>query len=441
MEFGLDQSGLYTNSSLSFKFEFKSSIRRRDMASKLANNTGKKIKWFKGVDESFKPGSEIFKLSNKYSHSSKTFIFETGLVPYHDAIRLMLQTMNLIEHFGQTDDRCEMTVGISLNERKLNLPFGLPKLNKFKYLIGLNEKEILKDWNTDDTERRKIPQGNYFYFHSKNPYYSYISSDSIIERADSSQFNFPESDFFGHRFNRINEGILEITYIGGKDYHRKKVEAKRTINLIIDRLYRTLSENYVYDIDEKSKLNSLINEYRRAVDSTKNTLNLKSNYPNIKLYHDLRSQEFLIESVYPVLREKLFDLIVFGGVHIADVNWDNERKRLQVKGAKIDKNVVIEGIEFYDCVVEADAKNCLFSGCQIRNSKIENCDIVSSNFIKNSKVIECKYHGTNNTISKSYIDNNPRDMIMADVRECLVNRATFKLGANIDDKTIIVNKI
>jgi hypothetical protein len=66
MEFGLDRSDLYLNSSLSFKFEFKSPLRRRDMASKIANNTGKKVKWFKGVDESFKPNTDVFKLSNKY---------------------------------------------------------------------------------------------------------------------------------------------------------------------------------------------------------------------------------------------------------------------------------------------------------------------------------------------------------------------------------------
>jgi hypothetical protein len=437
MEFGLDRSDLYLNSSLSFKFEFKSPLRRRDMASKIANNTGKKVKWFKGVDESFKPNTEVFKLSNKYSHSSKTFIFETGLLPYHDAMRLMLQSMNIIDHFGQTDDRCQLTVGISMNEHKLNLPFGISKLNKFKYLIGLNEDQILESWNTDETERKKIPQGNYFYFHSKNPYTSYISN-SIIEKADSSQFNFPESDFFGHQFNKINEGIIEITYIGGKDYQKKKTEAKKTINSIINRIYNTLSENFTYDIDERSKLNSLIEEYKRAVESTKNPLNLKSNYPNIKLYHDLRSQDFLIESTYPVFREKIFDLVVFGGVHVADINWDNSRKMLQVKGAKIDKNVVIEGIEFYNCTIEADAKNCLFNACEIRNSKLEECDVIASNFIKNSKLIECKYHGTNNTISKSYIDNDPKNMISAELRDCLVNRGSFKMGSVIDDKTILI---
>ena len=47
----LDKSNVYNSSKLSFLFEFKSPIRRRDLASKLSKNLGKKVKWFKGVNE------------------------------------------------------------------------------------------------------------------------------------------------------------------------------------------------------------------------------------------------------------------------------------------------------------------------------------------------------------------------------------------------------
>ena len=183
MKIGLDRRDLYTDSSLAFKFEFKSPVRRRDMASKLANNTGKKVKWFKGIDESFKPSSEIFKLSDKYSHSSKTFIFETGLLPYSDAMRLMLQTMNLIEHFGHTDDRCEMKVDISLNDRKLGLPFGISKLNKFKYLVGLDEDAILESWNTEETERKKINLADL-----NKGFELYLKNDDVKNRKENETF-------------------------------------------------------------------------------------------------------------------------------------------------------------------------------------------------------------------------------------------------------------
>lgn len=438
MEFDIDMSSIYKECNLSFSFEFKSPVRRRDMASKLSKNTGKKVKWFKGVNEEFKPNSEMFKLSNKYSKSSKTFVFETGFMPYHEGVRLMLQTMNIIDHFGWTDDRCELKVGISLNESKLDLSEGISRINKFKYLIGLDETKILDYWNTNKTERVKIPQSKYFYFHAKNPYDTIVSS-SLIERADPATFNFPESDFFGHNFNKSNEGIIEVSYIGGKDYHKRKIEAKDTINIIISRIHETLADNYRYSILEKRSLDSLISEYNRAIDSTKNFMNLQSNYPNIVLHYDLKRHEYLIESNYNSFREKIFDLVVFGAVHIGDINWDNSRKTIQIKDAKIDKNIVLEGIEFYNCEVEADVKHCLFNSCIVRNSKLENCDIVSSNMIKNSKVLECKYHGSNNTISRSYIDNSSDDMIDASLRDCLVNRGKFKLNASVDKKTKILN--
>lgn len=439
MYLGLDKTGLYENSSLSFKFEFKSPMRRRDMASKLSKNTGRKVKWFKGVDESFKANSETFKLSNKYSHNSKTFIFETGQVLYKDAIRLMLQTMNIIEAFGYTDDRCEMHVGISLNEKALNLPTSLSQLNKFKYLIGLDESEILENWNNGDTERKKILQSKYFYFHSKNPYSTYISS-SILEKVSSKDFNFPESDFFGSSFKRIDEGILDITYIGGKDYQLKKKEATSTINKIISRLYETLSENFSYTVNERRELETLISEYKKSVLNTKSALSLKTNYPNINLYFDLKSVDYLIESNYVSVRDKIFDLVIFGGVHIADINWDNTRKAIQVKDATVGKSVVIEGIEFYNCEIEADAKNCLFNGCTIKNSRIEGSDIVSSNYIKNSKIIECKYHSSSNIISHSYLDNDPKNMIGGDLKSCLVNRGSFTLESTVDSATEIVDR-
>ncbi len=106
MHICINKSEKYKECNLSFVFEFKSPIRRRDMASKLSKNTGKKVKWFKGVNEEFKPNKDLFKLSNKYSKSSKTFIFETGMVPYHEGIRLMVQTIKILTHIGWDNVRC-----------------------------------------------------------------------------------------------------------------------------------------------------------------------------------------------------------------------------------------------------------------------------------------------------------------------------------------------
>lgn len=435
----LDNQQVYDSSRLSFLFEFNSPVRRRDLASKLSNNLGKKVKWFKGIDESFSPNGETFKLSNKYSSNSKAFVFETGFMNYQDAIHTMLKTMNLINYFGYTDDRCEVKVNVSLNEKNLGASTHISKLNKFKYLIGLNEESILKDWNTESSDRHKLSLDHHFFIRAKNPYETIISS-SLIERMDSNFFNLPNSDFFGNSFSNLNDGYLTINYIGGKNYQTRKNEAVNTINLVIERIHNTLSSNYEYELTEKRKIEKIVEEYKNIVASTKSYMKLKSNYPEINLYYNLSNNDYLVESNYPRFRDKIFELLVFGRVKEADINYDNDRNTIQVKDAKIDKNITLENFEFYNCIIEADATNCLFSDCTIKNSKLENCDIIDGNYIKNSKVIECKYQGSNNEISNSYLDNNPSNMIGADLKNCLVNRGKFKLSSDIDKDTVVLNQ-
>ena len=435
----LSKSMIYENSRLSFEFEFNSPIRRRDLASKFSKILGKKVKWFKGIDESFKPSSELFKLSNKYSESSKIFLFETGFLPYQDAIHLMLKSLNSIKAYGYTTDRCEMRVGIQLNESRINVPTSINKINKFKYFIGLNENDFLGEWGTTSTERQKLRHTKYSYIKAKDPYNTVIST-ALIEKMDPSIFSFPESEFFGHDFSKIEEGYIKINYIGGKDYESKKKQAVSTINSVIDRMYETLSRNYEYSTDEKRKIQSLVEDYNQALKNTRNYLNFKSNFPSIELYVDLRQDQFLLESHYNSFREKLLELVSFGDISEAKLNYDRDRQTIQIKDAKINKSIIIEGIEFFDCTIEADAKNCSFNGCLIKNSKLEECIILSNNYISNSKVLECKYRGGENEISNSYLDNPESDMINAKLKSCLVNRGSFKYVSEIDKETIILNK-
>lgn len=428
---GMNKQKIYENSRLAFKFEFKSPIRRRDMASKLAKNIGKKVQWIKGVDEHTKPSENAYKLSNKYSENSKTFIFETAFMPYNDATQLMLRTMNLIDYYGYTDDRCEMEVKVGLSEGNIH------KLNKFKYLIGLNEQEILDKWNTKSSERHKV---NYnLLIDIKNPYAT-ILSNRLIERVDPGFFNTEKSDFFGTDFSKITEGYVISNYIGGSKYQLRKQEALDTINAITYTLHETMQNNYNYSDKERKTITGILEYYRNTVTNTKNFENFKNSYPDIQLYVDLMNVEHVIEAHYTSFREKVFELISKSNITEGYINWDNERKVIQIKEATIENNIHIEGIEFYNCIIEADAKKCLFNNCTIRHSKLDECDIISGNYIKNSKVIECRYHGSLNEMSNTYIDNDKAGLINAELTNCVVNRGEFTRESVIDKDTLLIYK-
>jgi hypothetical protein len=435
----LSAKEIYDNSSLAFTFEFFTPLAKREVAAKLARALGKKVKWFNEVESSFEPTYEAFKVAPAYSNGYKEVSLSTGFMDYQEAIHMLLKTMNVIESVGYTTDRCTVTTRVRLDSQALELRAGVPKLNKFKYLVGLDEKKLFELWPQSENESHKIYRNHVHLIQPKN-LYSMVISESFIEKMDPVEFNFPESDFFANDFSELSRGNLVMKYIGGKDYSKKKKNAISAINLVIEHLYSTLSQNYEYSPGEKKRIGEMVSEFRSAVDGTRNYFNFKRLYPEVTLYVDLKPTGYLVESHYSTLREKIFKLIVGGGINEAVLNYDTHRKVLQIKDAVIKKSILIEGVEFYQCTVEADSRNCLFDGCTIRGSKLTNCTVFSNNFIKNSKLIDCDYLGEANEISSSYLESSDSKEISAHLRECLVNGGRFSLTSTVDKKTTVIQK-
>ena len=435
----LSTKEIYDNSSLSFVFEFFTPLNKREAAAKFARGLGKKVKWFTQINSDFEPTHESFKIAPIYSKEYKEISLSTGFMNYHEAIHMFLKAMNIIESIGTTTDRCSVTTRIRLDSETLGLPAEMHSLNKFKYLLGIKEEELFKMWPAKDNETGKIYQNHFQYIQPKD-IYNTIVSERFIEKMNPVEFNFPESDFFANNFSELSREQLVVKYISGKEYTRKKKESVDTINLVIEHLYDTLLHNYEYTIDERRKITGIVNEFKNSINGTRSYLNFKMIYPNIDLYVDLKSDPYLIEANYQTIRDKIFKVIVGGGIKEGVINYDTRRKSVQIKDVVLKKSILIEGIEFYQCEIEADAKNCLFEGCTIRNSKLVECSVFSNNTIKNSKILDCDYLGQSNKIVRSYLDNSDKKMINADLSECLVNHGHFTLNSTLDKKTKLINR-
>lgn len=433
----LDKKSIYDNSQISFCFEFFSPMRKMDAAAKISRALGKTVKWFTDVKSDFKATNETFKLSPTYSNGYKEMQLSTGMMPYQEAVHMYLKVSNIIEAIGFTTERCRVKTTIKLNENALQLPTSVTKLNRLKYLISLDEKRLFELWPQPENENRLIYQNHFQYVQPKR-LYDMILTESIVERGDSIELRFPDSDFFATDFSQLSSGKLNVNYISGKEYTRKKKEAVETLNIIIEHLYQTLVENYTYSNQEKIKISEMVKDFRLAIDSTRTPLGFKSAFPDISLFVDLTQSERLIESVYPLIREKLFRLIIGGGITEASINYDTRRGKLQIKDANIKRSILLEEVEFFGCEIEGDVKGCLFDNCTIRNSKLESCAISSNNLIKFSKIIDCDYLGEANEIKSSFLDNPENKMINANVVECLVNRGRFTLNSEIDQSTKII---
>lgn len=431
---------IYDNSQLSFIFEFFTPLSKREASAKFARALGRRVKWFTDANDSFEPTFETFKVAPVYSNGYKEITISTGFMPYQESVHMFLKIMNVIESIGYTTDRCSVKTRIRLDESELQLPAKVHALNKFKYLLSLDESKIFESWEPKNNENRKVYQ-NHIQLIQPRDIYNTIINESYVEKMNPFDFIFPESEFFATDFSELARGQLVVKYISGKDYTKKKKESIDMINYVIEHLYKTLSENYVYSPSEKSKITKIVQEFKESVQSTKSYLKLKQKYPEIYLSVDLKEDKFKIDSNYQMIREKLFKLIVSGGVSEAQINYDTDRRAIQIKDAKITRSILIEGVEFYNCEIEADAKNCLFNNCTITNSKLSESTIYSNNFITNSKLIDCDYLAGGNEIKKSYLDNSPNKLINASLAECLVNRGKFSIDSTIDSNTKIIHKL
>jgi hypothetical protein len=433
----LDKKELYDNSSIAFCFEFFSPMRKMDAAAKIARALGKKVKWFSEINPKFEATNETFSLSPTYSNGYKEMRLSTGMLPYQEGVHMFLKISNIIEAIGFTTDRCRVTTKIKLNESSLGIPVKMDKLNKVKYLLSLDEKRLFELWPQPENDRKLVYQNQLNYIRPKRLYET-ILSPNVLRRANPIDISIPESDFFGNDFSELGRGKLVINYIGGKDYTKKKKEAVEAINLVIDNLHETLKNNYEYTNQEEIRISNIVSEFKNSLDSTRSPMTLKSFYPDVQLLVDLRPDKYAIEANYPQIREKIFQLIVGGGISEGIINYDTHRKTLQVKDAKIKRSIVLERVEFFDCTIEGDVNNCLFDRCIIRNSKLTECIINNANLIKFSKVIDCDYSGGSNELISSFLDNSTDKMINADLKECLINRGRLSLSCKLDAATKII---
>ena len=338
----------------------------------------------------------------------------------------MLKSMNIIETVGFAMETSKVTCKISINEEELGIP-NIKNLNILKYLVSINEENLLDKWNGD----RKVNRSRLPYIHPKNMFTTVLKS-VMVERINHMELNFPESDFFATDFSELGEGKMIIRYIGGKEYYSKKNDAVETINLVIENLYDSLANGESYTLSESRKIEEMFSKYTKAINSTKSYSNFKKDFPEIDVYVDLRSDKFLIESNYNSIRNDLFKLVAYGNVTEGVINYDKGRGILQVKGTDITRGAIFENLEFFGCTLTIDAKNCLFDNCVLESSKLTGCRLHTTNFINDSKIVECSYSSASNKFENSYISNTSEALMKGEFNKCLIVGGKVSIDSQVD---------
>ena len=429
----LSKKPIYDNTMIGFTADFFSPHKRERIAGKLSEALRRRVVY----SDAYKAGGEVtdttFKLYPNFFGGFKMNTVETGPMPYNEGLNILLKTMNAIDEMGFTNRKCKMKIRVWQDAQKIG-GSTMEHLSIPKFMLNINESEILGFWKKFDSE--KVWQSSLKYVYPKNVFMTDIGP-ALFENAGMTGMKYPMSKYFGVGFDNIKDGYVELRYVSGQNYQRKKQQIVDLVNSVVENVNYALT-NRGYTDEEYAKMYQIVAEQRDVVESMKTFESFGEKYPLISLYANLRKDNEILVQRFPEMRDKLFDLVVYGNMKSGRVNIDSSRNCIQVRESYIHNGFAIDGVDFFDSKIEADLNNCGFQSCTVRGSSIRNSSLYSDNEVRGSVMFECSFIGGSNTLHETYVDNGPDKPIEADITQSIIRRGIVTMNSTVDTLTEMV---
>ena len=421
-----DKYQALSSSVLGFEFEFFSEMVRGRIVESLSKLLGKKVILSDKYHSKIPVSADSFKLEPDYSGGSKMNELITGPMPYGEAIPVLIKVLKWIEANGWTTDRCAFQFSISFdpNDRKLEK---MERLDRMKFILGIDEGIVYSSFgnrtnNVYAKSIKKIVPANKF---------------SILENIttiDPKLFKLPGEKYYGANFTKLQDGYVEIRYLGGKDYQKKINPILEVTDYVTLLLHDILSGKKVYGKEDVEKLQEMMRQHTKVVRSFSNPDSFFMNYPDFHVLVDLKGYEENIKTYWSHIREKIFDLIVEGGIQACFFNYDTSIGRFQIKDAKSKNGLILRDVDIFDSVVKnGKLENCNLYGTQVKNSELYDCKLVFGNKLFDSK-FQNSIADYGNLLENCYIDC-PQQMVDCEVKGGVLRKADLGRNSLISEQT------
>jgi len=421
-----DKYQALSSSVLGFEFEFFSEMVRGRIVESLSKMLGKKVVLSDKYHSKIPVSADSFKLEPDYSGGSKMNELITGPMPYGEAIPVLIKVLKWIEANGWTTDRCAFQFSISFDphDRKLEK---MERLDRMKFILGIDEGIVYSSFgnrtnNVYAKSLKKIVPVNKF---------------SILENIttiDPRLFKLPGEKYYGANFTKLQDGYVEIRYLGGKDYQKKINPILEVTDYVTLLLHDILSGKKVYEKEDVQKLQEMMRQHTKVVRSFSNPDSFFMNYPDFHVLVDLKGYEENIKTYWSHIREKIFDLIVEGGIQACFFNYDTSIGRFQIKDAKSKNGLILKDVDIFDSVVKnGKLENCNLYGTQVKNSELYDCKLVFGNKLFDSK-FQNSIADYGNLLENCYIDC-PQQMVDCEVKGGVLRKADLGRNSLISEQT------
>jgi len=153
---------------------------------------------------------------------------------------------------------------------------------------------------------------------------------------------------------------------------------------------------------------------------------------------DMDPRPEVLESKFNLIREKLFDLVTYGGLVRGKVNYNSDSNQVEVLEGRIKNGFNLSNIVFIDSSIQAEISGCTLLNCKVRSSRLLECTLFDKNDIRYSSLSDCNFNQSGiNTIQQSTIKGKPTMQVSANLTECLVVGSPLAYHSTKDSKTEI----
>jgi hypothetical protein len=426
-----DKLNALSSSVIGFEFEFYTNMLKGRAAESLSKLLNKTVKVSDKYHSNLSVDSKTFKLEPDYSGGSKMVEFITGPLPYQEAIPILIKTLNWIDENGWTNDRCAFQFSISFDKFRRDVKDRIENLDKLKFILGLDEGMIYSKFGNRQKNvyaksiKRVVPRNRF----------------SIVENLttiDPKMFRVPEDKYYGVNFTKIDKGYLEFRYLGNRDYQKRIKDIREIVDYVVLYLYDLLSHRISgYDQNDLKKLQSMMNEYTKVVRSFSNPDFFFRNFPDFHIFVDLKGWDENIKTYWPVIREKVFEIIVEGNVKSGYFNYDTTTGRSQLKDARSREALGLNDLDLISCDVKNGIlKNCNIYSSKVKKSSLENCYIVSDCELESSKLKDTLVDFTN-SLKDCFIDCEGKN-INCKIEGGVIRAGNIGENAEVSEETMKV---
>jgi len=392
---------MYTNeqlnaiyaSKIGLEFEFFANEGMGEVKRGLSQVLNKQIRVEVAAHSDFAPTDEIFKLEPDNSGGSGMIELVTGPLPFVESKLIIAKTLKWIRENGSTNDRCSIHVNVAFDGKKLGTSTNVSSLDIGKFVLNFNEDAVYEVFpNRRDSVYAKSIK-----------YIVPLSgmTQPSPERISWKNYMFVSEKYYGVNFSKIPKNYIEFRYLGGKDYEKKYNTIMSMTEHFVVSLYESLVDP-VYNAEDIKKLDVILEKHKGIVESYKAYRTFRRNFPKVKLMVDLKTYDQIVETYYPKMREKIFELLTKAGLKEGLINYDSDTGKMQLKDAELMKCFEIRGIDIVDSKIQGNVIACDIFSTELINSSMTECNLFSSTDVDSSK-IEDSYVSKNVVVKNSYV--------------------------------------